>query len=96
MNVWKPLALCLAAGLAASVGVQVASASTNPDPRPDGVAGPCFDQIHMASAKGSLEAAIGQLSNAEHNKGGWRDVALAEANKALAATNQGCAVANGR
>ena len=96
MNVWKPIALCCAAGLVASIGIQTASANKNPSPEPDGVAGPCFDQHNMAAAKASLESAIGSLKVAEHNKGGWRDTAITAAGNALAATNQGCMVANGK
>jgi hypothetical protein len=33
-------------------------------------------------------------ANAEHNKGGWRDAAMAAVNKALAEVNKGCAIAN--
>jgi hypothetical protein len=32
-------------------------------------------------------------ANAEHNKGGWRDAAMAAVNKALAEVNKGCAIA---
>lgn len=94
MNVWKPIAICLGIGLVASIGIQTASASKSPDPQPADVAGPCFDQPHMAAAKGGLENALGQLRVAEHNKGGWRDAAISHAQQALDDTNRGCAVAN--
>jgi hypothetical protein len=95
MNVWKPISICLAAGLIASIGVQTASANRNPDPPPS-LTGPCFDQPHMAAAKGYIESAIGELNKAEHNKGGWRERATAAANKAHDEINNGCNVANGR
>jgi hypothetical protein len=93
MNVWKPLALCLAAGLVASVGIQVASANSSADPHPN-LTGPCFDQPNMANALGSLNAALGSLNKAEHNKGGWRVNAITATNTAIAETNKGCSIAN--
>jgi hypothetical protein len=94
MNVWKPIALCLAAGLVASIGVQTASASWNPSPQPT-LAGPCgANQPNMAAAHASLTTAIGYLNKAEHNKGGWRLAALNAANSALSQTATGCAFAN--
>jgi hypothetical protein len=95
MNVWKPIALCFAVGLVASVGIQVASANSSADPHPT-LTGPCFDQPNMAAAKGHLEQAVDSLGRAEHNKGGWRDAAIQSANAALAKTNEGCRVANGK
>ncbi|HEY6461436.1 MAG TPA: hypothetical protein VIY73_14820 [Polyangiaceae bacterium] len=94
MNVWKPIALCLAAGLVISVGIQSAHATNSPDPQPVAPNGPCFDQPHMAAAKGALENAVRELGSAEHNKGGWRVTAQQNAAAALAATNQGCSTAN--
>ncbi|MGH7294081.1 MAG: hypothetical protein ACRELB_04065 [Polyangiaceae bacterium] len=94
MNVWKPIALVLAAGLAVSVGIQTAQANSSPDPQPGGLSGACFDQPHMAAAKGALETAVAQLKLAEHNKGGWRVTAQTAAQNALNATNQGCSSAN--
>ena len=93
MNVWKPIALCLAAGLVASIGIQVASANSNADPHPT-LTGPCFDQPNMANALSSLNTAKGYLDKAEHNKGGWRVNALNATNTAIGETNKGCAVAN--
>lgn len=96
MNVWKPIALTLAAALAVVVGNQVAQANSSPSPEPSTLNGPCFDQPHMAGAKGALETAVAELGKAEHNKGGWRVTAQTAAQNALNATNQGCSVANGR
>jgi hypothetical protein len=95
MNAWKPIALCLAVGLVASVGIQTASANKNPDPQPT-LTGPCFDQPNMAAAKGYLESALGSLNKAEHNKNGWRVSAINATQTALNQTNTGCASANGR
>jgi hypothetical protein len=89
MNPWKPIALCLAAGLVASIGIQTASANKNPDPEPS-LTGPCHDQPHMASALGSLEAAKSALGQAEHDKGGWREAALQGTNTAISQTQTGC------
>jgi len=93
MNIWKPIALCLAAGLVASIGIQTASADRNPDPPPT-LAGPCFNQINMANALNSLNSAAQSLGKAEHNKGGWRVTAINSTNAAIAATTQGCSSAN--
>jgi hypothetical protein len=88
MNYWKPLALTLAVGLVASVGIQSASAN-NSGSQPT-LAGPCHDQRNMAAALDHLTQAKDALSRAEHNKGGWRDRAIEATNKAFNETNQGC------
>ncbi|MGD0526009.1 MAG: hypothetical protein ABSE49_12740 [Polyangiaceae bacterium] len=95
MNVWKPIALCFAAGFVASVGIQVASANKNPDPPPS-LTGPCFDQPNMAHTKASIEDALTYAAKAEHNKGGWRDRAMVALNTAHNEINAGCNVANGK
>jgi len=95
MTVWKPTALCLGAGLVASICIQTASAKTNPDPHPT-LTGPCHDQPHMAAALSSLQDAKSQLGQAEQNKGGWREAALAGTNTAIAQTQTGCNHANGK
>jgi hypothetical protein len=82
MNVWKPIGLFSIAALAVSLGIRVSSA-----------AGVCHDQPNMAAALGSLRAARASLEKAEHNKGGWRAVALEKTNAAIAETERGCAVA---
>jgi len=86
MNVWKPIALCSAAGLVASIAMQTASAQTN--------AGNCKNQPNMLSAINSLRAAKASLEKAEHNKGGWRDRAIAATSTAIKETENGCAVAD--
>lgn len=92
MNYWKPIALSLAVGLVASIGMQTASAN-NAGSHPL-LTGPCHDQPNMAAALGSLQSAKDSLSKAEHNKGGWRDRAIEATNKAWNETTAGCAVAN--
>jgi hypothetical protein len=90
MNVWKLISFGLAGGLVASVVVPAAFASTNPA-RPPGLAGSCFDQPNIAHAKQSIEETIEFLAKAEHNHDGWRDRALAAANKARNEITGGCA-----
>lgn len=93
MNFWKPIALTLAVGLVASIGMQNASAK-NADSSQPTLTGECHDQPNMAAASHDLAAAVDHLSKAEHNKGGWRDRAIDAAKKAQAETQAGCAVAN--
>jgi hypothetical protein len=95
MNVWKPIALVAVTGLVASLGIQVASASSNPYGQSN-LTGPCHDQPNMAAAKEKLMEARGFLAKAEHNKGGWRDIAIQSTDAAIAQTNKGCEVANDR
>lgn len=83
MNVWKPIAVCALSGLVLSVGMQIASA--------DGV---CKNQPNMQSALDHLRAGRAALDRAEHNKGGWRDRAIAAADNALAETKRGCEFAD--
>ncbi|HEY1955337.1 MAG TPA: hypothetical protein VGH28_06985 [Polyangiaceae bacterium] len=93
MNVWKPIAIVATTGLVVSLGIQTAYANKSSD-EPTNLEGPCFDQPNMAAAKGHLEAALGSLQRAEHNKGGWRDRAMNATNTAIAETNAGCRQAN--
>ncbi len=93
MNFWKPIALTLAVGLVASIGIQNASAKSADSSQPT-LTGECFDQPNMAAASHDLQNAIDHLSKAEHNKGGWRDRAIDAARKAQHETQTGCAVAN--
>ena len=94
MNVWKPIAIVATAGLIASIGIQTAHATQATDPQPQTLTGPCFDQPNMAAAKSNLETALTYLQRAEHNKGGWREAAIASTQTAIARTNEGCRVAN--
>ena len=90
MNVWKPIAICLATALVASVGVQTASADRNPSPMPGNIAGCGPRQPNMAAAQSALQTAISYLNKAEHNKGGWRVAAVNAATTALNQTATGC------
>jgi len=94
MNVWKPIAIVATAGLVAVVGAQTAYANKPAEPEPAKLSGPCWDQPQMAAAKANLEAAYSHLLHSEHNKGGWRDAAIAATQTAIARTNEGCRVAN--
>lgn len=93
MNFWKPIALTLAVGLVASIGMQNASAKSADASQPT-LTGECHDQPNMAKATHDLSAALDSLTKAEHNKGGWRDRAIDLVKKAQAETQAGCAVAN--
>jgi hypothetical protein len=86
-NVWKPISIGLAGGLVASIGIQAASANG----RPSALTGTCFEQPNIAHAKQAIEETITFLGKAEHNKSGWRDRALAAANKAKDEITGGCA-----
>ncbi len=79
MNIWKPIALVAVAGLALSVGTQVASAE-----------GVCHNQPNMQSALEQFRGARASLERAEHNKGGWRDRAILAADNAIRETKAGC------
>ena len=83
MNVWKPIALVAMSGLVVSVTAQIASA--------DWV---CKNQPNMQSAADHFRAARAALDRAEHNKGGWRDRAIAAADTAIAETRKGCEFAD--
>lgn len=86
MNVWKPIAIVMTAGLVASIGYQTASAQAN--------IGNCHNQGNMLAAAKSLYAARDSLAKAEHNKGGWRDRAIDAVGKAIHETEAGCAFAD--
>jgi len=95
MNVWKPIAIGLAAGLALSIGIRTASADRNPTPAPAPArGGGCGGQIHMNAALISLEQALAELKQAEHNKHNWRVSAIGSVNAAIEQTNTGCNAAN--
>lgn len=83
MNVWKPVALVAVAGMVASVGMQIAHADVV-----------CKNQPNMQSALDHLRAARASLDKAEHNKGGWRDAAIAATQTAIDKTKDGCGFAD--
>ena len=49
------------------------------------------DQPRMRRALQHLRAARAELQAAEHNKGGWRDHAIENVNRAIADTERGMA-----
>jgi hypothetical protein len=51
------------------------------------------DQPHMRGALEHLRAARTQLERAEHNKGGWRERALQNVDRAIHEVESGMAVA---
>lgn len=51
------------------------------------------DQPHMRRALEHLRAARAELQSAEHNKGGWRERAVINVDKAIADTEKGMAFA---
>jgi hypothetical protein len=53
-------------------------------------------QPHMDRALERLRAARAELQMAEHNKGGWRERAIANVDRAIADTERGRAFAAGR
>jgi hypothetical protein len=83
MNVWKPIAMCSIAAFVGSVGVQVAKAD-----------GACHNQPNMEAARQTLKQARAALDRAEHNKGGWRDRAIASTDAALREAEKGCEFAD--
>lgn len=76
----------------------MASSSSAPGqavPTPASLAS-CNHQPNMASALDKLREARGWLDQAEHNKGGWREGAIAATDTALQETQRGCAYADNR
>lgn len=53
------------------------------------------DQPHMRRALEHLRAARAELRSAEHNKGGWRDRAIANTDHAISDTERAIAFAAG-
>ena len=96
MNAWKPIGMFATAGLVASLGIQIASASKGSDATPIVGEGPCHNQPHMANAKGYLEKARDELGLAESDKGNWRAGAIQSIRSVLDQVNNGCNYAAGR
>ncbi|HEY3822509.1 MAG TPA: hypothetical protein VGL81_35335 [Polyangiaceae bacterium] len=90
MNPWKPIALCLAVGLVASVGIQTASADKNPEPPSTLTGGPCDGQGHMAAAVSLLSQANQQLQAALPDKGGKRVEAMGQITNTISTVQAGC------
>jgi len=87
MNPWKPTALVSVTACVMSIGYNVASAA------PGGTA-PSTVQVaqpHMQAALSALQHAQSELGQAEHDKGGWREEAVAGVTRAIAQTEKGIA-----
>ena len=96
MNPWKPIAICLAAGLVASIGIQTASANKSPEPGTFLTGGPCDGQPNMRNAVASLNAAWNSLNAALPDKGGNRVIAMGQIRNTVIPTVQaGCSAGGG-
>jgi len=89
MNAWKPAALVSTAVAVLSIGYNVALAAPGPHATDVAVAQP-----HMEAALAALQHAQSELQSAEHNKGGWRELALQGVEKAITQTQKGIAAGN--
>lgn len=95
MNPWKPIALCLAVGLVASIGIQTASANKSPDGESFRMGGPCDGQPNMHNAVASLNAAWTSLNAALPDKGGNRLIAMGQIKNTVIPTVQAGCTAGG-
>ena len=98
MNLWTPIAACSLVAFAVATGcvVHEGPPPAAPPPAPAPVVaggGGCGNQPFMAQALSGLRSARGSLDKAEHNKGGWRDAAIAATDNAIRETERGCAFA---
>jgi hypothetical protein len=85
MNAWTPIAAISVVALAFAIGCEVHEVSG-----PAAPAAGCSNQPNMQTALNELRAARGSLGRAEHNKGGWRDAAIASTDTATRETERGC------
>jgi hypothetical protein len=92
MNAWTPIAAISVVAFAFAIGCEVHEYS-GPAPAAPGAVG-CNNQPNMNSALTELRKARGSLSKAEHNKGGWRDAAIASTDTAIRETERGCSYAD--
>jgi hypothetical protein len=94
-NPWTPIAAVSVAifALALGMGCVVHESSGPPPPAPGAPAG-CGNQPNMQAALNGLRDARGWLDRAEHNKGGWRDRAIAATDTAIRETERGCGFAD--
>ena len=77
MNRWKITTFLFAGLLVTSLGLNLGQqASAEPQP-------------HMRAALSNLEAALGELKSAEHDKGGWRVAAVKATEQAIKDTRRG-------
>jgi hypothetical protein len=90
MNHWKALAFASMISMVFMFGFEVAHAKPAPEPR-SFVEG---NQPHMEAALEHLRLARGELGQAEHNKGGWRDAAIGKTDGAIADVKRGIAFAD--
>ena len=84
MNIQKLITLGATAATIIVVGYHAANAQ-GPDS--------CHGRTNMHGALNDLRFARASLERAEHNKGGWRDRAIAHTNEAIGETERACAAA---
>jgi hypothetical protein len=96
MNLWTPIAAVAVAGFALvlALGCVVHEAPAPAPPPPAGPASGCGNQPNMQAALSGLRDARSWLDRAEHNKGGWRDRAIASTDTSIRETERGCAFAD--
>jgi hypothetical protein len=89
-NAWTPIAAVSLVAFAVAVGC---GGSAPPPAAPPAVVA-CNNQPNMSSALNYLRDARGSLERAEHNKGGWRDLAITSTDIAIRETERGCQFAD--
>lgn len=97
-NPWTPIAAVSVAALATVLALGCVVKEGPPGSMPASGGNPaaagCEHQPNMNAALGQLKEARTWLEKAEHNKGGWRDRAIAATGNAIAETERGCAFAD--
>lgn len=92
MNVWKPIALVLAAGFVGSIAIQAAHAGgAPPQTLPATTCG--SKQPNMVAAYTAISTANSSLNAADQDKQGYRAKALADVLQAANDINSGCTAA---
>src|ERR1700722_18751924 len=89
MNAWTPNAAISVVALVCAIGCRVEEYS-GPAPAPAAPAVGCANQPNMNNALNEFRQARASLGKAEHNKGGWRDAAIASTDNAIRETERGC------
>jgi hypothetical protein len=89
-NPWTPIAAVSSALLAVVLIVGCAVKEETVAPGTPTPAAGCAGQPNTADALGQLRDGRGWLERAEHNKGGWRDRAIAATDTAIRETQNGC------
>lgn len=92
MNAWTPIAAISVVAFACAIGCEVKEYS-GPAPGAPAPVG-CANQPNMQTALNEFRAARASLAKAEHNKGGWRDNAIASTDTAIRETERGCGFAD--